>query len=114
MFIDTAWAQAAPMDGPGILIQLAPFLLIFVIMYFLLIRPQQTRMKAHKAMIAAVRRGDVVVTSGGIIGKVTKVTDDSDEAVVEIAKGVEIKVVKSTLADVRARTEPSEAKSSAN
>ncbi|HRE61646.1 MAG TPA: preprotein translocase subunit YajC [Micropepsaceae bacterium] len=110
MLIDPAWAQAAPMDGPGILVQLAPFLLIFVIMYFLLIRPQQKRMKAHKEMISAVRKGDVVVTSGGIIGKVVKVQDDADEATVEIAKGVEIKVVKSTLADVRARTEPGEAK----
>ena len=79
-------------------------------MYFLLIRPQQKRMKAHKEMISAVRKGDVVVTSGGIIGKVVKVQDDADEATVEIAKGVEIKVVKSTLADVRARTEPGEAK----
>ncbi len=78
---------------------------IFAIMYFLLIRPQNKRMKEHQTMVAAIRRGDTVVTSGGIIGKVTKVVDDT-EAVVEIAENVRVRVIKQTVTDVRAKGEP--------
>lgn len=107
MFISPAYAQAAP--GPGgagdIFLQLMPFVLIIAVMYFLVIRPQQQRMKAHQQLVAAIKRGDVVVTSGGIIGKVVKVLEN-DEVMVEIAEDVRIKVIKSTIADVRSKTEP--------
>ncbi len=79
---------------------------IFGIMYFLMIRPQQKRVKDHQAMIGSVRRGDTVVTGGGIIGKITKVIDDS-EIMVEIAEGVKIKVLKQTVTDVRSKGEAS-------
>jgi len=81
-----------------------PLILIFGIMYFLLIRPQQQKLKQHQAMVAAVRRGDKVVTQGGIHGKVVKVLDDADVEI-EIAEGVKVRVVKSTLAQVVAKTE---------
>lgn len=112
MFITPAFAQAAPGVGGGgdILIQLVPFIAIIGIMYFLIIRPQQQRLKAHQALVAGVKRGDVVVTSGGIIGKVVKVLEN-DEVMVEIAEDVRIRVVKSTIADLRSKTEPAEAKS---
>mgnify|MGYP003626899678 CR=1 FL=1 len=106
MFEGTAYAATGAAGG-GIgytLMQFAPFLLIFVVFYFLLIRPQQKRMKEHRAMIAAVTRGDEVVTQGGVVGKVTKVTET--EATVEIAKDVKIQVIKATLAEVRSRTAP--------
>ncbi len=86
-----------------------PMILIFGIFYFLLIRPQQQRIKKHQEMVAAVRRGDTVVTSGGVIGKVAKVLDDR-EALVEIADGVKVKVLKQTLSDVVAKGEPADAK----
>jgi preprotein translocase subunit YajC len=85
--------------------QFVPLILIFAIMYFLLIRPQQKKVKEHKAMVDAVRRGDQVVTQGGLIGKVTKVKEDN-ELEVEVADGVKVRVVQSTLADVRSKTEP--------
>ena len=87
---------------------LIPLLLIFGIMYFLLIRPQQKRLRDHQAMVAAVRRGDQVVTQGGILGKVTKVHDEAGQVDIEIAKGVTVRVVRSTLADVKNKTEPAE------
>jgi preprotein translocase subunit YajC len=94
--------QAAPggqSGGPaGLLIGIAPWLLIFVIFYVLMIRPQQRRVKEHQAAIAAVKKGDEVITGGGIRGRVTKVSDD--EAEVEIASGVRVRVVKSTLTGV--------------
>ena len=83
-----------------------PLILIFGIMYFLLIRPQQKKMKEHQAMVAALRRGDRVVTQGGIKGKVTKVKEGENEIEVEIAQGVTIKVVQSTVASVENKTEP--------
>lgn len=105
MFISPAHAQAAaPVAGPDPFLQLVPFIFIFVIFYFLLIRPQQAARKKHVAMIQAVKRGDVVVTAGGLIGKVTKVLD-GDEVMVELADNVAVKVVKSTLADVRTKTD---------
>ena len=85
--------------------QFVPLILIFAIMYFLLIRPQQKKVKEHQAMVSAVRRGDQVVTQGGLIGKVTKVKEDN-ELEVEVADGVKVRVVQSTLADVRSKTEP--------
>lgn len=84
-----------------------PILLIFVIMYFLMIRPQQKKVKEHKAMVAALRRGDQVVTSGGMIGKVTKVGEGELE--VEIAQNVRVKVVRATITQVLSKTEPAEA-----
>ena len=94
--------QAAPSGqtgGPaGLLVGILPWLLIFVIFYLLMIRPQQKRVKEHQAAIAAVKKGDDVITGGGIRGRVTKVTDD--EAEVEIAQGVKIRVVKSTISQV--------------
>ncbi len=83
-----------------------PLILIFAIMYFLLIRPQQKKLKEHQAMVAALRRGDQVVTQGGIVGKVTKVKDDAGEIEVEIASGVSVKVIRSTIAQVLNKTEP--------
>lgn len=93
--------QAAPTAGSGtaqLLLGIAPWLLIFVIFYWLMIRPQQRQMKAHRDAIAAVKKGDEVITGGGIRGKVTKVSDD--EAEVEIAQGVKVRVVKSTIQNV--------------
>lgn len=89
----------------GALGQFLPLILIFAIMYFLLIRPQQKKVKEHRAMVEAVRRGDQVITQGGIIGKVSKVKDDN-EIEVEIAKDVKVRVVKSTLSNVISKTEP--------
>src|SRR4051812_8865367 len=89
---------AQPNGATGLLIGIAPWLLIFVIFYILMIRPQQRRVKEHQAAIAAVKKGDDVITGGGIRGRVTKVTDD--EAEVEIANGVKVRVVKSTLTGV--------------
>jgi preprotein translocase subunit YajC len=103
MFVTPAFAQAA--GGGSAFTSFIPLILIFAIMYFLLIRPQQKKAKDHKAMVAAVRRGDQVVTQGGIIGKVAKVRDDH-EIDVEIAKGVKVRVVKSTIAQVISKTEP--------
>ncbi len=87
--------------------QFLPLILIFAIMYFLLIRPQQKKMKDHQKMVAALRRGDQVVTQGGMIGKVAKVKDDK-EIEVEIAEGVKVRVVKATVAQVLSKTEPAE------
>ncbi len=87
------------------LMQIVPFVLIFVIMYFLMIRPQQKRQKEHQEMIKNVRRGDQVVMSGGLIGKVSKVTDDS-ELELEIADNVKVRVSRTAIADVRSKGEP--------
>jgi len=86
--------------------QLLPLFLIFAIMYFLLIRPQQKKAKEHKAMVAALRRGDQVVTQGGLIGKVTKVKEDANEIEVEVARDVRVRVVQSTISQVLNKTEP--------
>ncbi|MDA5555551.1 preprotein translocase subunit YajC [Shimia sp. MMG029] len=84
--------------------QFLPLILIFAIMYFLLIRPQQKKVKEHQAMVAGVRRGDQIVTQGGLIGKIAKVKDDN-EVEVELAENVKVRVVKSTIAQVLAKTE---------
>jgi preprotein translocase subunit YajC len=89
----------------GSLGQFLPLILIFAIMYFLLIRPQQKKAKDHRAMVEAVRRGDQVITQGGLIGKVTKVKDEG-EVEVEIARDVKVRVVKATLVQVTSKTEP--------
>ena len=85
--------------------QFVPLILIFAIMYFLLIRPQQRKLKDHKKMVDSLRRGDMIVTQGGLIGKVTKVKEDN-EVEVELAKGVQVRVVQSTVAQVLSKTEP--------
>ena len=99
-FLQTTPAAAATNanGGSALLVGILPWLLIFVIFYVLLIRPQQKRAKEHSQAIEAVKKGDEVVTAGGIRGRVTKVTDD--EAEVEIAQGVRVRVVKSTLSQV--------------
>jgi len=111
MFISTAYAQTAgAADGAagfGSMVQLLPIVAIFVVFYFLLIRPQQKKAKEHKALLSSVRRGDRVVTGGGIVGMVTKVLDDN-YVQVEIAEGVKVKVVKSTIADIPSRTAPAQ------
>ena len=104
MFISPAFAQS-PGGGSDFMLQLVPILLMFVIFYFLLLRPQQQRAKAHREMVANIRRGDTVVTSGGIVGKVSKVIDDA-EIEVEIAEGVRVRLVKGMITDVRAKGEP--------
>lgn len=105
MFITPAYAQAAGAAASNPLIQIAPLIFIFVIFYFLLIRPQQQARKKHAEMVSNVRRGDVVVTAGGIIGKVTKVLE-GDEIMVELADNVTVKVLKATLSDVRSKSQP--------
>lgn len=86
--------------------QFLPLILIFAIMYFLLIRPQQKKMKEHQKMVAALRKGDQVITQGGVIGKVAHVADD--ELKVEIADGVKVRIVRSTVTQVLSKTEPAE------
>jgi preprotein translocase subunit YajC len=112
MFISTAYAQTAGAGdgaaGFGGMMQLLPIVAIFVVFYFLLIRPQQKKAKEHKALLSSVRRGDRVVTGGGIVGLVTKVVDEY-HVQVEIAEGVKVKVVKSTIADIPSRTGPAPA-----
>ena len=106
MFITPAFAQTPGAAGGGdIIMSILPFLLIFVIMYFLIIRPQRTQMKKREEMLKNVRRGDQVVTGGGFIGKVTKVFDN-DELEIEIAEGVKVRSVRSLIADVRTKSEP--------
>jgi len=105
MFITPAFAQTPGGGDGGFLIQLVPFLLIFIILYFLIIRPQQRRAKEHQGMIAAIRRGDTIVTSGGLIGKIVKVVDDH-EVSVEIATGVKVKIARGSISEVRSKPEP--------
>ena len=105
MFISPAYAQDAGGGGFGGIEALLPLVLIFVVFYFLLIRPQQKKMKQHKEMLGAIRRGDKVVTGGGIIGAVTKVANDG-ELTVEIAEGVRVRVRQSLVSTVLSKTEP--------
>ena len=110
MFISTAFAQGslfggAGGDGGNTVMTLLPFALIFVIMYFLILRPQQKRVKQHAELVKNVRRGDTVITNGGLVGKVTKVIDD-DHIEIEIADGVRIRHVRAMISDVRAKGEP--------
>ena len=105
MLVTPAYAQAAGAAGPSLLAQLPFFIAIFAIFYFLLIRPQQKKLKEHQAMVTALRRGDQVVTQGGLVGKVTKVRDDG-ELEVEIAQGVNVRVIQQTIQAVRSKTDP--------
>ncbi|PQA87316.1 preprotein translocase subunit YajC [Hyphococcus luteus] len=107
MFISPAYAQAAETAGgpQSIFTSLFPIVAMFLIFYFLLIRPQMNARKKHQEMVSNVRRGDVVVTAGGIVGKVTKVLE-GEEVMVELADNVTVKVVKSTLTDVRTKPQP--------
>ncbi|MEM9421615.1 MAG: preprotein translocase subunit YajC [Pseudomonadota bacterium] len=108
--VTVAHAQAAGASPAGGIVDLLiPMALMFVVFYFLLIRPQQNAQKKHREMIAAVKRGDTVVTAGGLVGKVVKASDDP-EVMVEIADGVQVKVMKATLTDVPSRTQPEEKK----
>ena len=104
MFISSAYAQGAGGGGSGLQAML-PLVLIFVVFYFLLIRPQQKKMKDHKEMLVNIRRGDTVITGGGITGKVTKV-DNEHEVTVEIAKDVKVKVQRSLISGVQTKGEP--------
>ena len=109
MFVTPAFAQAAGAT-PGVgtadlLMQFAPILLLVVIFWLLIFRPQQKRMKAHQAMLQAIIRGDTVVTSGGLVGKVTKAVDGEDLEV-EIAQGTRVKIARSGVTDVRSKSTP--------
>jgi preprotein translocase subunit YajC len=113
MFISNAYAQGAAAGGDpttGLIMQIAPLVLIFVVFYFLLIRPQQAARKRHMEMIAALKKNDVVVTSGGLIGKVKSVADD--EVRLELSPNVEVRVVRGTIAEVRSKTDPAPANDS--
>jgi len=109
MLITPAFAQVPSFlgggDGSSMITSLLPFALIFVIMYFLILRPQQKRVKEHAELVKNLRRGDTVVTSGGILGKVTKVVDD-EQIEVEIADGVRVRQMRTMVSGVRAKTEP--------
>src|SRR5215471_15506004 len=110
MFITPAFAQGSLFGGGaggdgGMLMSLLPFILIFVIMYFLILRPQQRRVRQHQEMVKNVRRGDTVITSGGLIAKVTKVVDD-DKIEIELADGVRAMQMRQMVSDVRAKGEP--------
>lgn len=105
MFITEAYAQSGG-EGGSAFISLLPFIGIMLIMYFLMIRPQQRKARAHREMVAALRRGDTVVTAGGLVAKVLKVRDDDDQVHAEIARGVEVTIIRSTIASVLKKTEP--------
>src|SRR5262245_37887162 len=112
MLITDAFAQpaggaGAPDPTMAAIVQIVPFALVFVVIYFLMIRPQQKLRKQHQDMIAALKKGDMIVTSGGMIGKVRSVADD--EVRVELAPNVEVRVVRSAIAEVRSKTDPAPA-----
>ena len=105
MFISPAYAQTPSLLGGEGMSFLVPMVLVFVIMYFLILRPQQKRVKQHAEMVKNVRKGDSVVTSGGLVGKVTKVVDD-DQIEIELAEGVRVRQMRQMVTDVRAKGEP--------
>jgi preprotein translocase subunit YajC len=104
MFITPAFAQGAG-GSTDMMMSLLPFVAIFVIMYFLILRPQQKRVKQHQDLVKNVRRGDTVVTSGGLVAKVTKVVDD-DQIEIELADGVKVRQMRQMISEVRAKGEP--------
>jgi preprotein translocase subunit YajC len=104
MWVTPAYAQTTG-GGAGIVEMLLPFVLIFIIMYFLILRPQRQQAKRREEMLKAIRRGDTVVTNGGIVGKVTKVVDDH-EVELQIAEGVRVRAMRGLIAEVRAKAEP--------
>jgi len=105
MFVTPAFAQIGPFGGDNMLVQLLPFVLVFVVMYFLILRPQHNLQTQHTELVKNLRRGDTVITSGGLVGKVTKVVDD-DQIEVEIADGVRVRQMRSMVSGVRAKGEP--------
>ncbi|MBK5933111.1 protein translocase subunit yajC [Rhodovulum imhoffii] len=107
MFVTPAYAQAAGGGAAGAFTSFIPLILIFAIMYFILIRPQQKKLKEHKAMVDSLRRGDQVVTAGGLIGKVSKIKEDN-ELEIELTEGVKVRVVRHTISQVLNKTEPAE------
>ena len=111
MFSSPAYAQAAAGGAPGgtagLLMQIVPLILLFGIFWFLIIRPQQQKLKAHRAMVAAVKKGDEVITGGGLVGKVVKVTDSEVE--VELAPNIKVRALKGTLSSVSPRGAPAAA-----
>ncbi len=110
MLFSPAYAQAAGGAPAGFdFISLMPLVLIFVVFYFLLIRPQQKKMKSHRDMIGGVKRGDKVLTGGGIIGTVVKVEDGDDVLLVEIAKDIRVRVARSTISDLLNKPQPAKA-----
>jgi preprotein translocase subunit YajC len=114
MLISTAYAQGAGgLLDQSALVQFLPLVLIFVVFYFLLIRPQQQKQKTHRSMLDALRRGDRVVTGGGIIGTVNRVTG-AEEVEVDIAQGVRVRVLRSTITSVLAKPDPAAAREAAN
>src|SRR5499427_5354466 len=112
MWISTAYAQGTGIFDQNALIQFLPLILIFVVFYFLLIRPQQRKAKDHKTMLDALRRGDRIVTGGGIIGTVARV-DSPEEITVDIADGVRVRVLRSTITSVLAKPDPAAAREAA-
>jgi len=110
MFVSPAWAQGAgggALDGLG---GLLPLVLIFVVFYFLLIRPQQKKAKNHREVLATLRRGDRVVTNGGLIGTITRVPNDN-ELIIEVAEGVKVRVMRGMIAESMSKSDPAPAKS---
>lgn len=112
MLISPAYAQTTGMMDQSTIVQFLPILLIFVVFYFLLLRPQQTKQKQHKAMLEALRRGDRVVTGGGIVGTVSRVVTP-EEVELDIAQNVRVRVVRSTIASVLAKPDPAAAREAA-
>lgn len=112
MWISTAYAQGTGIFDQSALVQFLPLILIFVVFYFLLIRPQQRKAKDHKTMLDALRRGDRVVTGGGIIGTVARV-DNLEEVIVDIADNVRVRVLRSTITSVLAKPDPAAAREAA-
>lgn len=109
MLTTTAFAQDAAQaaaSGPNeILFSILPFAAIFLILYFVMIRPQQKRLREHQSLVSNLRRGDVVVTAGGLIGKIDRIVDDS-EVLLEVGEGVKVRVLRSLVTEVRGKTEP--------
>jgi preprotein translocase subunit YajC len=117
MLTTPAFAQGLPFglggDSGSMIVQFMPLILIVVIMYFLILRPQQRKVKQHQEMVKALRRGDTVVTTGGLVGKVTKVVDDS-HVEIEISDGVRVRHLRSSVSEVRAKSEPVKDDNAAN
>jgi preprotein translocase subunit YajC len=110
MFVSPAWAQGAGGGGLDGLGGLLPLVLIFVVFYFLLIRPQQKKAKEHREVLANLRRGDRIVTNGGLLGTITRVPNDT-ELMVEIADGVKVRVLRGMVAESLSKSDPAPAKS---
>jgi preprotein translocase subunit YajC len=110
MFVSPAWAQGAGGGGLGGMEQLLPLVLIFVVFYFLLIRPQQKKAKVHREMLGNLRRGDRIVTNGGLIGTITRVPNET-ELILEVADGVKVRVLRGMIAESLSKTDPAPAKS---